>query len=101
MHHYKSRVVDWIRLLFDFEALIRGPQSNTIQVRRFPVGMLEISTIKLSLIKFIYSEMAIKFCEIFTLLLSYIVPVRSKEKILQNFVAFSEYMNFNINLLKL
>ena len=87
MHHYKSRVVDWIRLLFDFEALIRGPQSNTIQVRRFPVGMLEIS--KLSLIKFIYSEIAIKFCEIFTLLLSYIVPVRSKEKILQNFVALS------------
>ena len=96
MHHYKSRVVDWIRLLFDFEALIRGPQSNTIQVRRFPVGMLEIS--KLSLIKFIYSEIAIKFCEIFTLLLSYIVPVRSKEKILQNFVAFSEYMNFNRHL---
>ena len=96
MHHYKSRVVDWIRLLFDFEALIRGPQSNTIQVRRFPVGMLEIS--KLSLIKFIYSEIAIKFCEIFTLLLSYIVPVRSKEKILQNFVALAEYMNFNRHL---
>ena len=31
---------------------------------------------------------------IFTLLLSYIVPVKSKVKILQNFVAFYEYMNF-------
>ena len=29
----------------------------------------------------------------FTLLLSYVVPVKSKVKISQNFVAFSEYMN--------
>ena len=35
--------------------------------------------------------MAKKFCVIFTLLLSYVVPV---VKISQNFVAFSEYMNF-------
>ena len=46
------------------------------------------------LIKFIYFEKATKFCEIFTLLLSNIVPVKSKVKISQNFVAFSEYMNF-------
>ena len=45
-------------------------------------------------LKFIYSEKATKFCEIFTLLLSYAVPVKSKVKISQNFVAFSEYMNF-------
>ena len=44
--------------------------------------------------KFIYSEKATKFCKIFTLLLSYGVPVKSKLKILQNFVALSEYMNF-------
>ena len=44
-------------------------------------------------LKFIYSEKATKFCEIFTLLLSYVVPVKSKVKILQNFVAFSEYMH--------
>ena len=43
---------------------------------------------------FIYSEKATKFCEIFTLLLSYVVPVKSKVKISQNFVAISEYMNF-------
>ena len=45
-------------------------------------------------LKFIYSEKATKFCKIFTLLLSYVVPVKSKVKILQNFVAFSEYLNF-------
>ena len=45
-------------------------------------------------VKFIYSEKATKFCEIFTLHLSYVVPVKSKMKISQNFVAFSEYMNF-------
>jgi hypothetical protein len=45
-------------------------------------------------IKFIYSEKATKFCEIFTLLLSYVVSVKSKVKISQNCVAFSEYMNF-------
>ena len=46
------------------------------------------------IVKFIYSEKATKFCEIFTLLLSYVVPVKSKVKISQNSVAFSEFMNF-------
>ena len=32
--------------------------------------------------------------KISTLLLSYVVPVKSKVEISQNFVAFSEYMNF-------
>ena len=40
------------------------------------------------------AENATKFCEILTLLLFYVVPVKSKLKILQIFVAFSEYMNF-------
>ena len=47
-----------------------------------------------SLVKFIYSEKATKFCKIFTLLLFYVVQVKSKVKISQNIVAFSEYMNF-------
>ena len=47
-----------------------------------------------SQLKFIYCEKATKFCEIFTLLLSYVVPVKSKVKISQNFVAFFDYMNF-------
>ena len=42
----------------------------------------------------VYSEKTTKFFEISTLLLSYVVPVKSKVVISQNFVAFSEYMNF-------
>ena len=41
-----------------------------------------------------YSEKATKFCEIFPLILTVCTAVKSKGKILQNFVAFSEYMNF-------
>ena len=33
-----------------------------------------------------------------TLLLFYVVPVKSKVEILQNFVAFSEYLNFKTKL---
>ena len=49
------------------------------------------------LLKFIYSEKATKFCKLFTLLLSYVVPVKSKVKISQNLMAFSEYINFSWN----
>ena len=45
-------------------------------------------------LKFVYSEKATKFCEIFTLPMSYVVSVKSKVEISQNFVAFSEYMDF-------
>ena len=45
-------------------------------------------------LKFIYSEKATQFCEIFTLLLTVCTVVKSKVKSSQNFVAFSEYMNF-------
>ena len=48
----------------------------------------------LSFVQLIYSEKATKFCKIFTLLLTVCTAVKSKVKILQNFVAFSEYMNF-------
>ena len=51
-----------------------------------------------NLLKFIYSEKATKFCEIST---SYVLPVKSKVEISQNFVAFSEYMNLTKNTLKL
>ena len=50
------------------------------------------SLLNSNLVKFKNSEKATKFCEIFTLLLSYVVPVKSKVKISQNFVAFSEFM---------
>ena len=46
-------------------------------------------------IKFINSEKVTKFWEISTLLLTGTTLVKSKVEISQNFVAFSEYMNFN------
>ena len=49
-----------------------------------------------SSVSFIYSEKATKFCEMSTLLLITVHRVKSKVDFLQNFVAFTEYMNFNI-----
>ena len=46
------------------------------------------------MLKFVYSEEATKFCEICTLLLCTVHTDKSKVKISQNFVAFSEYTNF-------
>ena len=66
----------------------------------FEVSKFEVSEFKINNVKFIYSEKATKFCEIFPLLLSYGVPVKSKGKISQNFVAFSEYMNFTKRIQK-
>ena len=60
----------------------------------FELAAQHWSQIYFEIIKFIYSEKATKIFKIFTLLLSYVVPVKSKVKISQNFVAFSEYMNF-------
>ena len=48
---------------------------------------------KKCVLKFIYSEKATKFCEISTLLLSVCTVDKSKVKISQNFVAFSEHTN--------
>ena len=47
------------------------------------------------MIKFIYSEKAKKICEISDLLLSVCTVDKSKVEISRNFVAFSEYTNFN------
>ena len=49
-------------------------------------------------VNFMYSEKAKKFCEMFTLLLTTVHTVKSKVKIFQNFVAFSEYMNFKLHV---
>ena len=46
------------------------------------------------LLKFIFSEKATKFCEISTVDLTITKEDKSEVEILQNFVAFSEYMNF-------
>ena len=45
-------------------------------------------------IKFIHSEKATKFCEINTVDLFYVGTVKSTVEILQTFVTFSEFMNF-------
>ena len=45
-------------------------------------------------LKFVYSKKATKFCEISTLLLSTVHTDKIKVEISQNFVAFSEYLNF-------
>ena len=50
----------------------------------------------MTILKFVYSEKATKFCEISTLLLSTVHTGKSKVEISQNFVAFSEYTNFKI-----
>ena len=55
-----------------------------------PVQKVRITDV----IKFIYSEKATKFCETSTLDLTVLHMVKSKVEISQNFVAFSEYMNF-------
>ena len=49
----------------------------------------------LLLLKFIYSEKTTKFCEISILNLTTVHTVKSQVEISQNFVAFSEYMNFS------
>ena len=68
-----------------------GPDAHEINV---------LSHMKVA-VKFIYSEKATKFCEISTLLLSVSTVDKSKVEILQNFVAFSEYMNFTIHSFEL
>ena len=60
-----------------------------INLTKIAHNVLDLLTLVL---KIIYSEKVTKFCEIFTLLLSYVVPVKSKAKISQNFVGFSELM---------
>ena len=62
--------------------------SKFCQISKSP-GDIHIS------LKFIYFEKATRFCGIFPLLLTVRTIVKSKGKISQNFVAFSEYMNFN------
>ena len=53
-------------------------------------GFFFISMGHSNFLKFIDSEKATKFCEISTIDLSHVVPVKSTVDISQNFVAFSE-----------
>ena len=67
--------------------LLRGIDNKTVQRQ----GISSVS----NSVKFIYSVKPTKFREISTNYMSYVVPVKNKVKILQNFVAFSEYNDFN------
>ena len=49
----------------------------------------------LKTVKFIYSEKGTKFCEIFTLLLSYVVPVKSEDFAKILWPSQNIHMNFN------
>ena len=64
-----------------------------INLTKIAHNVLDLLTLVL---KFIYYEKSTNFFEIFTFPLSYVVPVKSKVKISQNFVGFSEYMNFKL-----
>ena len=52
------------------------------------------------IVKFVNSEKATKFCKIVPFLLTVCTVVKRKGKISQNFVAFSEYINFNLAMRK-
>ena len=74
---------------------LQEPRLDDIQEERSSqIAPGEIPDVENVQVKFIYSEKATKFCEIFTLLLTECTVVKSKVKISQNFVAFSEYVNF-------
>ena len=70
--------------------LPNGGTIKTIFVK-FLKDLISSSNLQQGLLKFIHFKKATKFCEIFTLLLSGTTQDKSKVKISQNFVAFSEY----------
>ena len=100
-HAYVSYCVCAVTILFitnDF-ALLMGLKKNhpIIMLIWLLIGGINRAVSKLFDyfdVKFIHSEKATNFCEIFTLLLTVCTVVKSKVKVSQNFVAFSEYMNF-------
>ena len=59
--------------------------------------MLAVLKVKSLGLKFIHFEKATNFGEISNVDLSYVVTVKSTVEISQNFMAFSEYINFTIN----
>ena len=79
--HYKLfKASNITRLNICFE------QTSVTQIEYLPYfALVYIYPFLTRYLKFIYSEKATKFCEIFTLLLSYVVPVKSKVKIFAKF----------------
>ena len=73
-----------------------------VRLLRFGLGIVKVKTnmiktsylTRLNFLKFIYSEMATKFLRNLHLFLTVTSTSQKKVEISQNFVAFSEYMNF-------
>ena len=90
-----KKLQEWFRDYKISPIPLRKPcNSECYRIRRKtspPPHSAETSSIY---VKFVHSEKATKFCEIFTLFLSTVHTDKSKVKISQNFVAFLEYMNF-------
>jgi hypothetical protein len=70
-------------------------ESKIVLTKKKIVGKTHELCAALFLIKFVFSKKATKFRKISTLLLTTVQTVKSKVEILQNIMAFSEYMNFN------
>ena len=85
-----KKFMTYVRAAFDNQKLTSQPAWKSVPILFNYLG------IWWSTLKFLHSEKATKFREIFTLLLSYVYLVKSEVKISQNFVAFSEYMNFKL-----
>ena len=84
---------NWILLHEDFEPTVCMLQSLE-RKEAFSIHTLRFLLYVLVLLKFIYSEKATKVCKISIKYLSYVLPVKKFVEISQNFVAFSEYMDF-------
>ena len=78
-------------LVLPITATVLENTTLMVQTVQF-IFVLRLKESQEDIVKFIYSEKATKFCEISTLLLSYVVSVKSEVETSQNFVAFSEYM---------
>ena len=91
--------VDFATMLHNFFSFSEGScLMRLLVLEKFRISQIFALCKFLAILKFVYSEKATKLCEIFPLLLTVCTAVKSKGKISQNFVAFSEYMNFNKNL---
>ena len=78
---------------------IFGQQENLVDNQKCQAGFRPLCNIILYMIFILQIKVHIfweGYCEIFTFLLTVCTAVKSKEKNLQNFVAFSEYMNFKV-----
>ena len=92
-------VIQHLLKLADLQSIKEQRLNNWVNFQLSIMKKLwDIAQENLVYIKFLYSEKSTKFWEISTLLLSYVVPVKSKVETSINFLALSEYMNFNFQL---